>query len=191
MKRLAFAGAILAVFIIILLLTAHFLGARSDRLNYEYTPDMARTYAYKAQSPNPFFPDGRTEQRPVPGTIARGYMPLHYGISEEEAIRAGRELKNPFRSDSTMNLERGKKVYRTYCQECHSASGDGQGIVVQRGFPPPPSLLLEHSRQMPDGRMFYIITYGFKNMPAYGAQVPRDDRWQVINYIRKLQESQP
>ncbi len=191
MKKLAVAAAFLLAFVILLFLAAHFLGARPDRLNYEYSPDMAHTVAYKAQTPNPFFKNGRTEQLPVEGTIPRGYMPLHYGLSEEEAQRAGRELHNPFRSDSTADLKRGQWVYQTYCQECHNASGDGMGLIVQRGFPPPPSLLLEHARKMEDGRMFYIITFGFKNMPAYGSQVSREDRWQVINYIRKLQESQP
>jgi len=191
MKKLGILAVFLSAFVVFLFLLAHFLGARPDKLNYEYTPNMAHTKAYKAQSPSPFFKDGRTEQAPVEGTIARGYMPLHYGISEAEAQRAGRELYNPFRNDSTASLARGKWVYQTYCQECHGASGDGMGLVVRRGYPPPPSLLLDNARKMEDGRMFYIITYGFKNMPAYGSQVMRDDRWLVINYIRKLQESKP
>jgi len=190
MKKYVLATTLLLGFILTLFLAANYLGVKPDRLNFEYYPDMARTVAYKAQSPNPFFRNGRTEQEPVEGTIARGLMPLHYGLSEEEAKRAGRELRNPFRSDSTANLERGKWVYQTYCRECHGAAGDGKGLVVQRGFPPPPSLLLENARNMEDGRMFYIITYGFKNMPAYGSQVAHNDRWYVINFIRQLQENQ-
>ncbi|NOY06434.1 MAG: cytochrome c [Chlorobi bacterium] len=190
MKKYVLATVLLGGFIGTLFLAAKYLGVEPDRLNYEYFPDMARNFAYKAQSPNPFFRNGRTEQRPVEGAIARGFMPLHYGLSEEEAKRAGRELRNPFKSDSTANLERGKRVYEIYCGTCHGAAGDGKGLVVQHGYPAPPSLLLENARAIEDGRMFYIITYGFKNMPAYGSQVAHDDRWYVINFIRQLQENQ-
>ncbi len=190
MKKYVVATAFLLGFIGILFLAAQYLGVQPGRLNYEYFPDMARNFAYKAQTPNPFFRNGRTEQEPVEGTIARGFMPLHYGLSEEEAKRAGRELQNPFRTDSTANVERGKWVFQTYCGDCHGAAGDGKGLVVQHGYPAQPSLLLENARNMEDGRMFYIITYGFKNMPAYGSQVANNDRWYVINFIRQLQENQ-
>ncbi len=190
MKKYILATAILVVFIGLLFLAAKYLGSNPDQLNFEYSPDMARTVAFKAQSQNPFFRNGRTEQTPVDGTIPRGFMPLHYGLSEEEAKRAGRELQNPFQSDSTANLERGAWVYQTYCGVCHGVAGDGKGLVVQHGYPAPPSLLLENARKMEDGRMFYIITYGFKNMPAYGSQVDRNDRWYVINFIRQMQENQ-
>ena len=189
MKKRLILSAIFLFIIGVFGLTAYLLGARSDRLNYEYFPNMARTVAYKSQTPNPFFANGRTDQPPVTGTIARGYLPLHFGTSEHEANRAGKELQNPFVGEKA-DLARGQKLYASYCQQCHGASGQGDGLVARRGFPPPPSLLLDHARQMPDGKMFHIITYGFKNMPAYGAQVAREDRWQVINYIRKLQESQ-
>lgn len=167
------------------------LGQRPDVRNYEYSPDMARTVAYKSQSANPFLANGQTSQSPVPGTIPRGLLPLHYGTSESESIRAGEELRNPLQDASSRVLERGQRVYGIYCQPCHGVSGLGDGPVAKHGFPPPPSLLLDHARKMKDGRIFHIITYGFKNMPSYGAQIGRLNRWRVINYIRKLQESQP
>lgn len=174
-----------------LLLLQVSLGQKPDRRNFEYSPDMARTAAYKAQSFNPFLPRHQTSQPPVAGTIPRGLRPLHYGRSEAEAQRAGRELTAPFGEANPADLKRGRKVFEIYCQPCHGAGGRGDGPVAQRGYPPPPSLLLDHAKQMKDGQVFYIITYGFKNMPAYGAQIDRLDRWQVVEYVRKLQETQP
>ena len=189
MKKLLLVTVVFVMILGLFALAAHFWRARPDRLNYEYTPNMARTVAYKAQTANPFFANGRTEQPPVAGTIARGFMPLHYGEGEAEALRAGMELHNPYTGEKA-NLARGKQIYTSTCLQCHGAAGQGDGIVARRGFPPPPSLLLDNARQMQDGKMFYIITFGFKNMPAYGPQLAREDRWQVINYVRKLQESQ-
>ena len=64
--------------------------------NFEILPDMVHSPAYDTLAPNPNFPDGKTLQLPEPGTIPRGRMPLHYGPSLEEAVRAGAELNNPF-----------------------------------------------------------------------------------------------
>ncbi len=60
-------------------------------------------------------------------------------------------------------------------------------MVAKRGFPPPPSLVLEHAIKMKDGQMFHVATLGQGNMPGHAAQISRDDRWHVINHIRTLQ----
>lgn len=174
-----------------MLLLKMMFGQTPDRRNYEYSPDMARSVAYKAQSPNPFFANGFTQQAPVAGTIARGRLPYHYGASAEESIRAGEELNSPFNAENPADLQRGQRLYQVFCQVCHGAGGQGDGPVALRGFPSPPSLLLDNARNMKDGQIFHIITYGFKNMPAYAAQIERLDRWQAIAYIRKLQENEP
>jgi len=162
-----------------------------DKRNYEYAPDMARTFAYKAQQVNPHFASGQTPQPPVAGTIARGYMPIPFGPSLEEAKRAGEELTSPFDEQHPADLKRGEAVFQTFCRPCHGAGGKGDGVVTRRGFPPPPSLLLPHARDIKDGQIFHIITFGFKNMPSHGSQVSRMDRWQAVAYVRKLQETQP
>ncbi|MFQ5627575.1 MAG: c-type cytochrome [bacterium] len=174
-----------------MLLLELIFGQSPDKRNFEFSPDMARSVAYKAQSPNPFFASGFTQQAPVESTIARGYLPFRYGASVEESIRAGDELKSPFDAENPADLKRGQHLYQTFCQVCHGAGGAGDGPVARRGFPPPPSLLLDNARNMQDGQIFHIITFGFKNMPAYAAQIERADRWHVIAYIRKLQENQP
>ena len=58
------------------------------------------------------------------------------------------------------------------------------GPVAQRGYPPPPSLLAEHAQKMKDGQLFHILTYGQNNMPSYASQLSRDDRWNVVLYVR-------
>ena len=73
-----------------------FVARDHGRPNYEFFPDMARTARYGAFEQNPHFADGKTLQAPQSGTVARGPLPLHYGTTPEEALRAGRELSDPF-----------------------------------------------------------------------------------------------
>lgn len=153
------------------------------RRNIEVFPDMAASVAYDSYAANPNFADGKTLREPVPGTIVRGHMPLHYAATKEDAERAGREMTSPVRPA----LERGAAVYAAHCQTCHGPTGLGDGLVAKRGYPAPPSFLAPHALNMPDGQMFHVITYGQANMPSYAAQVERDDRWHVIEYVRKLQ----
>jgi mono/diheme cytochrome c family protein len=166
------------------------LGQNPERRNWEIFPDMARSPAYKSQSPNPHFRNKQTEQEPVTGTIPRGSTPLHYTTSVKDFVRAGDELKSPFDERDPPDLARGKKVYQTYCQVCHGPGGRGDGRVVQRGFPGPPSLLFGKALNMKDGHLFYIITVGFRNMPSYASQIEPQDRWLAIAYVRKLQGTQ-
>lgn len=156
--------------------------------NHEFLPEMVRTARFNAYAANPNFPDGQTLRQPEPGTIPRGYLPLHYGTSPEEALRAGRELANPIAVSDANAVERGAKVFSNFCVPCHGPAGQGDGPVAFRGYPAPPSLHTERTLKMKDGQMFHILTYGQKNMPSYAAQVSREDRWNVILYVRSLQQ---
>ena len=186
MKKLMILVAILAIGLIVLDRT---LAQRSDLRSYVYFDDMYRSVAYKSQSENPITATGLTQRLPADGAIPRGYLPLNYGPSVEESIRAGEELVNPYATDSlkTAVAGRGEAIYRINCLICHGVSGAGDGPVVNRGYPPPQSLVTGQSKTMKDGQLFHILTYGYKNMPAYGAQVERDDRWRVIAYVRMMQ----
>src|SRR5512147_1180895 len=97
------------VFMLLAALLLSGCGASSTQRAYEYMPDMARGPAYKAYAPNPATRDGLTLQHPVSGTIARGYQAFHFGPGEQEAIRAGRELQNPYRATS-QTLDEGKAL---------------------------------------------------------------------------------
>lgn len=156
--------------------------------NQEFFPGMLESVPYDALSSNMNFPDGKTLQTPVPGTTARGYFPLHYNATTEDAILAGNKLLNPISDTLESEKERGEKIFRTFCVPCHGSGGLGDGSVTKRGFPPPPSLLAEKAVKMNGGQMFHILTYGQNNMPSLAAQVQRIDRWRVITYVRSVQK---
>ncbi len=155
--------------------------------NREFIPEMVRTPRYNAYSANPNFPDRKTLQRPEPGTIPRGYLPAHLVATPEDAVRAGNTLGNPFAATDAVSLSRGKTVFLNFCVPCHGISGKGDGLVAQRGYPAPPSLLADNARNIKDGQIFHILSYGQKNMPSYAGQLSRGDRWKVILYVRSLQ----
>ena len=170
-----------------LCLLLRILGQNPQQRNWEYFPDMARSAAYKSQSPNPFFPNKQTEQRPVEGTIPRGTLPLHLTPSVKDFVRAGEELRSPFDEEHPADLLRGRKIYQTFCEVCHGPGAQGNGRVVERGFPAPPSLLFGKALNMKDGHIFYIVTVGFRKMPPYASQIDAKDRWLAIAYLRNLQ----
>ena len=87
-------------------------------------------------------------------------------------------------------LERGRMRFEIYCLPCHGYAGDGDGMIVQRGFLPPPSLHLPRLEQAPVGHFFDVITNGLGAMPSYADQIPVPDRWAIVAYIRALQLSQ-
>jgi mono/diheme cytochrome c family protein len=150
---------------------------------FEYFPDMARTVRYNAFEANPNFADGSTLRVPPAGTIPRGLLPL----TSEAATPAGTTPENPFKADDAAAVDRGAAVFNTYCVPCHGATAAGDGLVVQHGFPAPPTLLRARTRAMSDAQIFGIISNGSGAMPSYAAQVSRDDRWKAILHVRKLQ----
>ena len=87
-------------------------------------------------------------------------------------------------------LARGQQRYNIYCSPCHSEVGDGNGMIVQRGYQRPPSYHTERLRKAPIGHFFDVITHGYGKMPDYAAQVEPKDRWAIAAYIRALQLSQ-
>ena len=150
---------------------------------------MARGPAYEAFAPNPVTRDGLTLQRPVPGTIARGQRPFHYAAGEQEAARAGRELKNPFRATSE-TIDEGKALYQVYCLVCHGERGFGDGSISGK-IPLPPSYRSERLLEFLPGRMFHVITLGAGKMPSYAAQLGVDDRWRIVTYVRTSLQGLP
>ena len=157
------------------------------RPNYEYLPEMAHSPAYSAFAANSNFPDGKTLRSPVPGTIPQGELPLPYRATPEDALRAGAELTSPFPASDLAATDRGYAVFTNYCAPCHGVSGQGNGPVATRGFPPPPSLFAERAVKMKDGQMFHVLSFGQANMASYASQISREDRWKVILYVRSLQ----
>lgn len=144
---------------------------------------MASQPKHRALSPAGFFEDGRSERPLVEGTVPRGAL-------ERDSLGASKD-SNVFPLPLTAALvDRGAERYGIFCSVCHGNVGDGNGMVVQRGFRRPPSYHIDRLRQAPHGYFYDVITNGFGVMPDYAAQIPPDDRWAIIAYIRALQLSQ-
>jgi mono/diheme cytochrome c family protein len=144
---------------------------------------------YNPQAKSKFFADSSAMRPLVPGTVARGWLRenVEYYTGKDEK---GQPIKkNPVPIDLPL-LKRGQQRFNIYCSPCHSRLGDGKGIMVERGYLPPPSFHQALVRNYPDGHIFDVITNGIRNMPSYGAQVPVADRWAIIAYIRALERSQ-
>jgi hypothetical protein len=135
-----------------------------------------------------FFEDGRGSRSLAPGTIARGQLKddtyLYTGM-----INGKPGDMMPFPATREV-LERGRQRFNIYCSPCHSTIGDGNGMIVQRGFRHPPSFHSPTLRQAPLGHFYDVMSNGFGVMPDYSAQVPTNDRWAIAAYIRVLQLSQ-
>jgi len=157
-------------------------GARPQERAYEYMPDMARSPSYKAYAPNLVTRDGLTLQRPVEGTIPRGYQPFHFGPGDDEAARAGRELGNPYHVTPQV-LSDGKALFGSYCQVCHGEQGKGDGPISGK-IPPPASYTSTRVISFPPGRIFHVITMGSGKMPSHASQLTADERWKIVTYVR-------
>jgi len=172
-----------------LFLYSCFQGTPSDKPAIHLNPNMDDQQRYDALEKSPFFADGRVNRLTVEGTIARGE---YY---EDDAYALGKDARGNFIDLIPVKLtnevmKRGQERYNIFCAPCHSKSGDGKGIVVKRGFLPPPSFHLDNVRDFKDGYLFNVITNGVRNMPAYRKQIPLSDRWAIVGYVRALQRTQ-
>jgi mono/diheme cytochrome c family protein len=172
-------------------------------------PDMDEQDKTRAQKPDGFFADGHGARLPVTETQPRGFNAAGVtaigGIPEYEFggqtgyLYTGHvgdyfgsgmpeELKLTEESASAL-IHRGKERYGIYCAVCHGKSGDGQGVTSQYGVPGIANFHLAtfNSATYPDGRMFETITNGKGMMGAYGYNIPVNDRWAIVAYVRTLQ----
>ena len=151
--------------------------------------DMHDAPRYKPLAASDFFADGASA-RPLPANaVARGQLRedklFHTGYTPAGDIVG--TIPMPVTREL---LQRGRERYGIFCAPCHGATGDGRGMVVQRGYKQPSSYHVDRLRQVPVGYFFDIMTNGFGVMPSYAAQVPSEDRWAIAAYLRALQLSQ-
>ena len=137
---------------------------------------MTQQNRYGTYTPAALFPDGTEAQALPAGVVAQG-----------DLKRADEAAKPPV-VDAQL-LARGQQRYDIYCSPCHGLSGNGDGMVVHRGFPAPPSYHSARLRAAPAQHFFDVITNGYGVMYPYAAQVDPRDRWAIVAYIRALQES--
>jgi mono/diheme cytochrome c family protein len=143
---------------------------------------------YEPLEASTFFADGRSSRTPVANTVARGTL------REDEHLyqgKVGGTLAESFPMPVTIEvMARGRERFNVFCAPCHGRTGQGNGMVVQRGFRAPPSFHEERLRTAPVGYFYDVQTNGFGAMSDYAAQVPVADRWAIAAYIRALQFSQ-
>jgi Cytochrome C oxidase, cbb3-type, subunit III len=169
--------------------------------------NMYDTERYNPEQYSQFFGDHRTMRQPVEGTIARDRYEDEPEIATGlTADKSGYVMVVPPPLVTRMGgmekfLARGQERFNIYCAPCHGLTGDGKGMVVckrdkasdpceSRGFPPLPSYEDPRLRHMPDGQVFATISHGVRTMPAYGPQIPIQDRWAIVGYVRALELSQ-
>lgn len=150
--------------------------------------DMHDQPKYTAYERSEFFADQRSARPVVEGTIAQGHL------NGDDLLHAGRvggqpATMFPFAVDEPL-MRRGRERYDIFCSPCHGLTGEGDGMVVQRGYRRPPSFHVDRLRQAPPGHLYDVITNGFGAMPDYAAQIPVRDRWAIAAYMRALQLSQ-
>jgi mono/diheme cytochrome c family protein len=161
----------------------------SEKPPFALDRGMAKQPKYKAQAHSDFFPDGATMRPPVAGTVPRGFL------REDQVYFTGIVSDtNPVDKSpvpiTLQLLKRGQERFNIYCSPCHGRDGDAKGIIVSRGLLPPPSFHDDRIRNFKDGHFFQVITNGIRNMPAYRYQIPPEDRWAIVAYVRALQRSQ-
>jgi mono/diheme cytochrome c family protein len=148
--------------------------------------DQAKT---KPLRESKFFADGSSARRLPEGTVARGFL-------RADAVRyRGMGPDGKFVLDLPVPvtkelLARGRERFEVFCSPCHGRTGNGQGMIVQRGFKNPSSFHVDRLRNERAGYFFDVMTNGFGQMSSYATQVPPDDRWAIVSWIRTLQASQ-
>jgi mono/diheme cytochrome c family protein len=151
--------------------------------------DMHDQPRYKPMAESVFFPDRMASRQPVAGTVARGQL------REDVRFYTGRDQDGVLIDELPVALDRelllrGRDRYDAFCAACHGALGNGDGMVVLRGFRRPASFHEPRVREQPIGYYYDAMTEGFGVMPRYSDRIPPRDRWAIAAYLRALQLSQ-
>ena len=136
---------------------------------------------------SPIFANDQSARPFVPGTVTSGYTRTNHRVEPPANFDANADAL-PFALTGDV-LRRGQERFNIYCSECHGQAGDGDGMVVQRGFSRPPSYYDPRLRQAPLGHFYDVMTNGYGAMASYAMQVEPQDRWAIAAYIRTLQVS--
>jgi mono/diheme cytochrome c family protein len=159
---------------------------------WEYAPNMYEHIAFDPDQKNDNFRDGKTAQVPPPGTTPIGFVRFDYPNTKDGYLLAGTEVKSPL-PQTQANYADGQVLFTHFCSPCHGVDGQGNGLVVQHGFPAPPSYSKGQSsrggamKDLTDGKIYHTITYGVNAMGSYASQLEPTERWKVIMYVHHLQ----
>ena len=151
--------------------------------NYQFFPNMYEAVSYETYSEHNVFKGGVEAQVPAKGSIKRGFVPYEIPNTPEGYALAKASLKSPLDSLS-INQDKAKELYTIYCGICHGDKGDGKGnLVVKEKFLGVPSYA---DREMTEGSIYHVITYGLNSMGSHANQLSQEERWVVADYVLKL-----
>ncbi len=163
----------------------------------EFARNMYDPIAYNQDQPNKNFVNGQTAQTPPDNTNPVGFVRFEFANTPEGLAAASASLVNPL--DTTeQNLAQGKHYYEVFCGNCHGAKGDGQGPItlLEKGITAPAFYGegRESSRgglmsELPAGRIYHTIVYGYNAMGSHASQLTPDERWKVVMYVQQLQKT--
>jgi mono/diheme cytochrome c family protein len=140
---------------------------------------------YRPLEKSTFYADGRASRPLVEGTVARGALDtLAAPLPPADLVTT---LPMPLTRDLVF---RGRERYEIFCTPCHDRTGNGEGMVVRRGYRPPPSMHIDRLRDAPVGHFYDVMTRGLGAMPDYAQQIAPSDRWAIAAYVKALQLSQ-
>lgn len=175
--------------IVIFGLMVSFSSCKNDlKPNYQYMPNMYEAVGYETYSESDAFnsPEGlkgKSGQLVTDGAIKRGFQPYEYANTTEGYDLAKANLKSPLDSLS-LDMKKGQELYEIYCAICHGTAGAGNGkLVTQEKFLGVPSY---KDRQITQGSIFHVITYGLNSMGSHANQLDTHERWLVAAYVEKL-----
>src|SRR5687768_9642575 len=172
------------------------LGGAACRRDMQDQPKM------KPYRGTTFFVDGLSARQPIQGTVPRGFLredtEYFTGKKSVQSVNANNATPGTFPDDTDTfpfpvtedTVRRGRERYDIFCSVCHGLTGNGDGMIVRRGFRRAASFNDDRLRQAPVGHFFDAITNGWGAMPSYASQIPAQDRWAIVAYIRALQLSQ-
>ncbi|MGB3591865.1 MAG: cytochrome c [Nonlabens sp.] len=156
--------------------------AKSDRSS-QYFPNMYEDVGYSTYSEGAVFMNNMEAQKPVEGTVSRGWMPYDYEDSNEGYASAKAELTNPL-PYTEENLTGGQVLYTIYCAICHGTKGDGKGhLVTTEKILGVPSY---DSRELTQGSIYHVLYYGINTMGSYASQTSIEERWQIAHHVDRL-----
>ena len=177
------------ILLLLVLISGCYRGRPAEDPPLHLNPNMDNQPRYDAQGPSLFFEDGSAMRYPVDGTVAQEQLQAdviyYYGRTADSLL----VKKMPVILSMEL-LERGRERYNIYCAPCHDRTGSGQGIVIKKGFLPPPTFHQQRLREVEDGHLYDVMRNGIRNMPSYRHQISVADRWAIVAYVRALQRSQ-
>ncbi|WP_124978840.1 c-type cytochrome [Nonlabens xiamenensis] len=158
------------------------VAADGDR-SVQYFPNMYESAGYETYQEGTVFENNMEAQKPVEGTVSRGWMPYDYENSNEGYASAKANLQNPL-PYTEENLENGSVMYGIYCAICHGKKGDGKGHLVETekilGVPS------YADRPITQGSIYHVMYYGINSMGSYASQTSEEERWQIAHHVDAL-----